>query len=171
MKQTLKSGQKYRINADDCELLQVEDNLVLSKIVGPYGATRYDISSAQIDSAGDEVYRPSMNANGLVEVDSIAGSQKTPRSLEEMTEKFTTIVEGNRKSAESKKKAAQEREEAFSSRAWKINVAKDLRAEAEKTIFDVMSTSKSIERAVADPRLKSAVETAEIISKILPYIR
>lgn len=164
----IKKGMTFQHNADDVTIISREDNYLLAKITSN-GTVYYDISRVVTSGNGYETFMPSMNGNGLLE--GIQGGIKTPKSLEEMQKAFTELVEGKRKSEAGKKEADQAREQAFNTKLWKITEAKRIRYEAELKIIDVMSQAKSIEKAIANPVLREAVETAETINKIISYIR
>jgi hypothetical protein len=62
-------------------------------------------------------------------------------------------------------------DEPFNVRQWKVSEAIRLRTEAEKTIADAMSKSRSVEGAVNDPRVQSAVTQISVLNQIIPYIK
>lgn len=164
----IKPKMTFQHLADTVTILQREDAYVLAQIVGS-GGTYYDISRIQTSGNGYETFYPSPNANGLLE--GIQGGIKTPKSLEHMQKEFTDMIEKKHNQEASKKEAEEVRQSAFDVRMWKITEAKRIRYEAELKIIDVMSQAKSIEKAIANPVLREAVETAETINKIISYIR
>jgi hypothetical protein len=165
----IKVGQRYRWNPDDCTILEREDHFILSKLVSDNGLISYDISTISHTPNGDEFYSPSLNRNGLYEP--TTGATKQPLPFEAMKARFDEIVANDRKVKASQKAADEARETAFSTRLWKIQQAKELRAAAEKTIAEVMGASRSVERAVNDPRIIDAVEQISIINATISYIR
>lgn len=165
---TIKKGDKFRNNADDVEVLDRRENLILATVSGNAG-TYYDISRPFIDSSGDEHFMPSPNANGLIET--VPGGQKTPRPLAEMRIKFNTLVEEIEMSRRNKAESLASIDKRTATRAARIIEVRNARDDARTALAALVNGDVPITTAIQTK--KAAQLTAEITKceTILTIIR
>jgi hypothetical protein len=169
MAQTIKKGMRIRDLADDVEIIDRQDRLVLAKITCN-GTTFLDISSVQVDSYGAEHFVPSQNNNGLTEI--TQGSQKVPKPFGEMMVKFNELVENNRRVEASQKASFETREQRTMTRAARIRIVRDFRDQARTNLAAVVNAENVPIESILDN--KKAMQYASEINfaeEILNIIR
>lgn len=121
-----KKGFQFRHNANDVEIINRHDNLVLARITPDFAQAFFDISTIKLDGSGGEHFDPSYFGNGLTET--LPGAPKVPKSLEEMRLQFDNLVAAAMKreiSAAEARDAAIRRELEFVDRKRKGQEVKD----------------------------------------------
>jgi hypothetical protein len=168
MGQTIKKGQHLRNQADDVEIIDRQDKLILAKI-SCNGTTYMDISSVQVDSYGEEHFFPSRNANGLTEP--TPGGAKIPKPFSEMMIRFNELVENNRKVEASQKASYEAREQKTMTRATRIRIVRDFRDEARTQLAALVNGESPIETILDNKKAMAYAGQITFAEHILNVIR
>jgi hypothetical protein len=167
MAQTFKKGYRFMNNADTCEILQREGYMTLTKVTMTTGVVYYDISKIMVD--GDmELFQLSMNGNGLIE--GTTGGQKTPRPLEEMQKRFSTLIEELETSRRGKQQSLQNIETRTATMAQRVWEVKAVRDAARSSLAAEVNNGKPLTlvlRSKKTQQLAAEIMAAEMILTVI----
>lgn len=164
----IKKGDKFRHNADDVEVLDRRENLILATVSGNAG-TYYDISTPFVDNSGDEHFSPSPNANGLIET--IAGGQKTPRTLAEQVIRFNERCEAIEMDRRNKAAALETIEKRTATRAARIIEVRNARDDARSELAALVNSDVPITTAIQTKKAAALATEITKCEQILTIIR
>jgi hypothetical protein len=164
-----KKGSRFMQNANQCEILDRDDYLTLTKVTMSNGGVYYDISKVLSDGDGREHFQLSPNANGLLET--IVGSQKTPKSLAEMQIKFNTLTEDLATSRRSTAESQQSNDERTVTRARRIWEVKANRDEARSALAAEVNNGKPLSLVLKSKKTQQLAAEIMAAEMILTVIR